>query len=104
MGNRHAEKEKNESFETNTYCYHDIAGVLRRAFEGEQMKQTTYTVVVSDDQNLRHESGNFDHESEARSYRRTSAQGGRSAYALKIETEFLASYPPEISPETLEDK
>jgi hypothetical protein len=68
------------------------------------MKQTTYKVVVSDDQNLTHDSANFDHESEARIYARAAAQGGRSAYVLKIETEVLASYPPEISPETPEDK
>ena len=65
------------------------------------MKQTTYKVVTSDDQNLTHESANFDHESEARTYARALAQGGRSAYLLKIETEFLASYPPETTPATL---
>ena len=63
------------------------------------MKQTTYKVVIPDDQNLGHESANFDHESEARTYARALAQGGRSAYLLKIETEFLAEflayYPPE---------
>jgi hypothetical protein len=72
------------------------------------MKQTTYKVVISGDQDLRHDSANFDHESEARTYAHTAAQGGRSAYVLKIETEylaeFLAFYPPEISPETPEDK
>jgi hypothetical protein len=68
------------------------------------MKQTTYKVVVSDDQNLRHDSANFDHESEARTYARAAAQGGRSAYVLKIETEVLASCSSEVSPETPEDK
>ena len=68
------------------------------------MKQTTYKVVTSDDQNLTHESANFDHESEARTYARVLAQSGRSAYVLRIETEFLVSYAPEISPETPEDK
>jgi len=64
------------------------------------MKQTTYKVVISGDQDLRHDSANFDHESEARTYAHTAAQGGRSAYVLKIDTELLASYPPETSPET----
>ena len=72
------------------------------------MKQSTYKVVVSDDQNLRHDSANFDDESEALTYARSAAQGGCSAYVLKIETdflaEFLACYPPETSPETPEDK
>ena len=58
------------------------------------MKQTTYKVVTSDDQNLRHESTYFDHESEALTYARALAQGGRSAYVLKIETEFLAGFLP----------
>ena len=98
------QKEKTESFETNTCCYHDTAGVPFHSFEQEQMKQITYKVVTSDDQNLTHESANFDHESEARTYARALAQTGRSAYVLKIDTEFLASYPPETSPETLEDK
>jgi hypothetical protein len=73
-------------------------------FEEEQMKQTTYRVVVSDHQGLRHDSANFDHESEARTYARAVAQGGHSAYVLKIETEvlveFLASYPPETPEDT----
>ena len=68
------------------------------------MKQTTYKVVTSDDQNLRHESANFDHESEARTYARTVGQGGHGALVLKIETEILASYPPETLPGTPEDK
>jgi hypothetical protein len=68
------------------------------------MKQTTYKVVTSDAHNLRHESANFDHESEARTYARVLAQSGRSAYVLRIETEFLVSYAPEISPETPEDQ
>ena len=63
------------------------------------MKQTTYRVVVSDDQNMRHDSANFDHESEARTYARAAAQSGRSAHVLKIETEVLASYPPETASE-----
>jgi hypothetical protein len=41
------------------------------------MKQTTYKVLVADDQNLTHDSANFDHESEARTYARAAAQGGR---------------------------
>jgi hypothetical protein len=67
------------------------------------MKQTTYKVVTSDDQNLRQDTALFEHESEARTYARAAAQGGRSAYVLKIETELLALYPPEISPETWEE-
>jgi hypothetical protein len=59
------------------------------------MKQSTYKVVISDDQNLRQDSATFDHESEALTYARAAAQGGRSAYVLRIETEFLACYPPE---------
>jgi hypothetical protein len=68
------------------------------------MKQTTYKVLIPDDQNLTHESANFDHESEARTYARSVAQGGRGAFVLKIETEIVASYPPETSPTTPEDK
>jgi hypothetical protein len=71
------------------------------------MKQTTYKVVIPDDQNLVHESANFDHESEARTYARdarAAAQSGRGALVLKIETEILASYPPETLPGTPEDK
>ena len=68
------------------------------------MKQSTFKVVVSDDQSLRYDSANFDHESEARTYARAAAQGGRSAYVLKIETEFLASYPPETSSKAPYDK
>ena len=61
------------------------------------MKQTTYKVVISGDQDLRHDSANFDHESEARTYARAAAQSGRGALVLKIETEILALYPPETS-------
>src|SRR6516165_10856105 len=68
------------------------------------MKQTTYKVVIPDDQNLVHESVNFDYESEARTYARAAAQSGRGALVLKIETEILASYPPETLPGTPEDK
>ena len=63
------------------------------------MKHSTYKVVISDDQNLRQDSATFDHESEALMYARAAAQGGRSAYVLKIETEFLASYPAEAAGE-----
>ena len=63
------------------------------------MKQIAYKVVISDDQNLRQDIALFEHESEARTYARAAAQGGRSAYVLKIETEFLASYPPESGSE-----
>ena len=68
------------------------------------MKQTTYRVLVPDDQNLTHDSANFDHESEARTHARAAAQGGRSAYVLKIETEFLAEFLACYPPETPEDK
>jgi len=68
------------------------------------MKQTTYKVVIPDDQNLVHESANFDHESEARTYARAAAQSGRGTLVLKIETKILASYPPETLPGTPEDK
>ena len=68
------------------------------------MKQTTYKVLIPDDQNLTHESANFDHESEARTYARSVVQGGRGALVLKIETEILASFPPETPPGTPEDK
>ena len=68
------------------------------------MKQTTYKVVIPDDQNLRHESANFDNEREARIYARTVARDGRGALVLKIETEILTAYPPETSPGTPEDK
>ena len=68
------------------------------------MKQTTYQVVTSDDQNLREDTALFEHESEARTYARAQAQGGCGAYVLKVETEFLASYPPEISRQTPGDK
>ena len=61
------------------------------------MRQTTYKVVIPDDQNLGHDSATFDHESEARTYARAAAQGGRGALVLKIETEILALYPPETS-------
>ena len=56
------------------------------------MKQTTSKVVTSNDQS---HIALFEHESEARTYARSAAQGGCSAYVLKIETEFLASYLPE---------
>ena len=68
------------------------------------MKQTTYKVLIPDDQNLTHESANFDHESEARTYARAVAQGRRGALMLKIETEILASFPPERPVGTPEDK
>jgi hypothetical protein len=68
------------------------------------MKQTTYKVVIPDDHNLGHESANFDHESEARTYASAVAQGRRGALVLKIETEILASYPPETLPGAPEDK
>ena len=68
------------------------------------MKQTTHKVLIPDDQNLTHESANFDHESEARTYARSVAQGGRGAFVLKIETEIVASFPPERPVGTPEDK
>jgi hypothetical protein len=37
------------------------------------MKESTYKVVISGDQSLRHDSANFDHESEARTYARAAA-------------------------------
>ena len=66
------------------------------------MKQTIYKVVFSNDP--RHESANFDLESEARTYARAAAQGGRSAYVLKIETEFLVEFLAFYPPEPPEDK
>jgi hypothetical protein len=63
------------------------------------MKQTTYQVVTSDDQNLREDTALFEHESEARTYARVQAQGGCGAYVLKVETEFLTYYAPETASE-----
>ena len=71
--------------------------VLCRTFEEEQMKQTTYKVVTSDDQNLREDPALFERENEARTYARVQAQGGCGAYVLKVETELLTYYAPETA-------
>jgi hypothetical protein len=76
-----------------------LLDVLGRAFDEQQMKQTTYQVVTSDDQNLREDTAFFEHESEARTYARVQAQGGCGAYVLKVETEFLTYYAPEMASE-----
>ena len=61
------------------------------------MKQTAYQVVSWDDRNRRQDNALFEHESEARTYALAAAQAGHSACVLKIETEVLASYPPETA-------